>query len=385
MSDMMIRPEASERFLPALSIEHAVRRRNMLVEFTKQLMVPSVDYGTIPGTGKPSLLKPGAEKLCTVWGLQPVFSLVRCVEDWSGTDHGGEPFFYYVYRCDLFRDGVLMAATEASCNSWEPKYRYRKCGRLCPECGAGAIMKSKNQSGGWYCFDKKGGCGANFPGNSAKSKEIESQTTGRVVNSDVAELVNTLQKMSQKRAFIGTTLVAVNASEFYTQDIEDLTIIEGHFVPDPIDESMPEPPYEAPAPAVRVATADEMKAALKAYAATEYEFAGNLGKLAVALLGYTPGKWTAEVYTDCINAHVSAWYTAFEALKPAADPVLDPAPVSFSAVVNAANVFVSAAEEDDADGPPVPLTIWKEPRPLIYAGPAEPVEANAATIAAMSR
>ena len=133
------------------------------------------------------------------------------------------------------------------------------------------------------------------------------------------------------------------------------------------------------------ASADEMKAALKAYAATEYEYTGNLGKLAVALLGYTPGKWTAEVYTDCLHAPAPAWYAAVEALKPAADPVPDPAPVSFSAVVNAANVFVSAAEEDDADGPPVPLTIWKEPRPLIYAGPAEPVEANAATIAAMSR
>src|SRR5688572_15251827 len=31
------------------------------------------DYGVIPGTKKPTLLKPGAEKICNVYGLVPSF------------------------------------------------------------------------------------------------------------------------------------------------------------------------------------------------------------------------------------------------------------------------------------------------------------------------
>jgi hypothetical protein len=34
---------------------------------------------------------------------------------------------------------------------------------LCPECGADAIIKSKEEyGGGWLCYKKKGGCGAKF-------------------------------------------------------------------------------------------------------------------------------------------------------------------------------------------------------------------------------
>jgi hypothetical protein len=36
--------------------------------------------------------------------------------------------------------------------------------------------------------------------------------------------VNTIQKMAQKRALIAATLLAVNGSEFFTQDIEDRII-----------------------------------------------------------------------------------------------------------------------------------------------------------------
>src|SRR6185295_4560350 len=35
----------------------------------RELMEKDEDYGIIPGTPKPTLLKPGAEKLCNVYGL----------------------------------------------------------------------------------------------------------------------------------------------------------------------------------------------------------------------------------------------------------------------------------------------------------------------------
>jgi hypothetical protein len=35
-------------------------------------------------------------------------------------------------------------------------------------------------------------------------------------------LVNTIQKMAQKRALVAATLIATSASEFFTQDVEDV-------------------------------------------------------------------------------------------------------------------------------------------------------------------
>jgi len=46
----------------------------------------------------------------------------------------------------------------------------------------------------------------------------------RVPNENIFDQVNTIKKMAQKRALVAATLVAVNASEFFTQDLEDLDV-----------------------------------------------------------------------------------------------------------------------------------------------------------------
>jgi hypothetical protein len=52
--------------------------------------------------------------------------------------------------------------------------------------------------------------------------EIDLDTTlYRIPNPDVADVVNTIQKMAQKRALVAATLIATSASEFFTQDVED--------------------------------------------------------------------------------------------------------------------------------------------------------------------
>ncbi|HWS88596.1 MAG TPA: hypothetical protein VN282_16600 [Pyrinomonadaceae bacterium] len=208
------------RFMPAMSIESAVERYNAVTEFVSRVLRKDVDYGVIPGTEKRTLLKPGAEKLTTFFGLSTRFELLERIEDWTGDEHGGEPFFYYLYRCRLFRGDVLIAEGDASCNSREAKYRWREAQRACPACGQTAIIKGKEDfGGGWLCWKKKGGCGAKYPDG---DQTIESQQVGRVFNPDIADQVNTIQKMSQKRSLVGAVLLAVNASEFFTQDVEDM-------------------------------------------------------------------------------------------------------------------------------------------------------------------
>lgn len=227
-NELMVTPVAY--MMPAMRIEDVIERRNQMVQFVEKAMRKDVDFGVIPGTGtKPTLYKPGAEKLCTLFALAPRFTAIEHVADWTGETHNGEPFFYYHIKCALYYRGeVFVGEADGSCNSWEKKYRYRKAERVCPLCGKDAIKKSKfpprdnpRAKPGWYCYDKAGGCGANFP---AGDPQIENQEAGQVPNPDVADQANTILKMAEKRALVAATLIAVNASEFFTQDIEDLYI-----------------------------------------------------------------------------------------------------------------------------------------------------------------
>lgn len=201
--------------MPVMEIKQAVERRNAMVQFVKQIMVKDTDYGVIPGTGdKPTLLKAGAEKLNTFFGLAPHFELVSSVEDWTGKDHDGEPFFNYQYRCSLNRGSITAGQGEGSCNSWEKKYRYR------------TVFANK-------ATDEDKAHGRLETRTSRNGKPYDVYV---VTNPNPADIVNTLQKMAQKRALVAATLLAVNASEFFTQDVEDMPgfsndVIEGEWSP----------------------------------------------------------------------------------------------------------------------------------------------------------
>jgi len=207
------------RFMPVMDIEQAVARRNVIVDAMKQLMVEGVDYGKIPGCGdKPALLQPGADKLCNLFGLTLRYRFQEKVEDWTGADHGGEPFFYYQIAADVYRGEFLLAEGIGACHSWESKYRWRKGERTCPTCHQPNIRKSRDT--GWYCWVKTGGCGATF---SDGDPTVEKQEVGRKANPDVLDSVNTILKLAYKRAKLSGTINATSASEFFTQDIEDFT------------------------------------------------------------------------------------------------------------------------------------------------------------------
>ena len=220
-------PTDNQRLVPLFSIKDAVDRYNEVVAFVKTVMKPGIDYGVVPGTDKPTLLKPGGEKLSTFFGLSPRFTEVLTVEDWTGDTHRGEPFFYYKHKCELYRGEHFVAECTGSCNSWEERYRYRKGNRVCPECGkTGTIIRGKPEyGGGWLCFAKKDGCGFKFL---IDDKRITEQDTDKVHNERIFDQVNTIVKQSQKRAFVGAVLIGVNASEFFTQDMEDL-VLEGDY------------------------------------------------------------------------------------------------------------------------------------------------------------
>ncbi|MEA5511792.1 hypothetical protein VB715_18630 [Crocosphaera sp. UHCC 0190] len=191
----------------------------IMTAFVKGQMKENTDYGIIPGTnGKPTLLKPGAEKLCRLLNLRPTFQLISSIVDFE------KPTFYYHYQCSLYHNSELVGQGDGSCNSYEKKYRYRKAELTCPSCGQPTVIKGKAEYGGGYvCYKKKGGCGAKFRDD---DEEITSQAVGLIENPDIFDQVNTIQKMAEKRALIAAVLCTVGASEFFTQDLEDMDFDE---------------------------------------------------------------------------------------------------------------------------------------------------------------
>ncbi len=253
--------------MPVMDIASAVQRRQAIIEFVKSLMVEGVHYGKIPGTDKPTLLKPGAEMLITLFGLAPRFVTEEATQDWTGENHNGEPFFNYRYRCQMWRGDLLVGEGIGSCNSWESKYRFRNAEPTCPQCGEAAIKKSKypprdnpRAKPGWYCYAKAGGCGLEFAHD---DPAIIDQPRGKIANQNPQDLVNTIDKMSQKRSLVASTLITINASEFFNQDIEDM-IFDGVYTENPVltvqaqpqaTETKAEPPAQKqPAPQKPVAS-----------------------------------------------------------------------------------------------------------------------------------
>lgn len=250
----LVRSNTGEQFVPAMSMPQAIARYNSVLEFTKQIMKDGKDFGTIPGSDKPSLLKPGAEKLCSFFGLTPQLIIVEKDEDWTGARHNGEPFFYYHYRVQLWRGDYLLGEGDGSCNSMESKYRYRwtsedqvpadldkmKLKRRGGKISEPVFAIDKGETGGkygkpaeyWQQFRDaiKAGTARKIQkpkrdGGTMDAWEIDS-TLFRVPNPDIADQVNAIQKMAHKRALVAATLIVCNASEYFTQDIEDMDLID---------------------------------------------------------------------------------------------------------------------------------------------------------------
>ncbi|WP_345948678.1 hypothetical protein ABDD95_17700 [Mucilaginibacter sp. PAMB04274] len=184
------------------SITHMAQMRNALIAFTKEVLVKDQDYGVVPGVQKPTLLKPGAEKLMNLYGLSVEFECTDKVLDIQSK------FIAYTYKATAKnRDGRIVTQCEGSVNSFEPKYRYVWLEKAKPV--QATQDKLKAEGNGKF---RKGATGWSW---------VE-----RTENPDLLGLQNTMQKMAQKRAFVGAILLATNASEFFTQDVEDMGFID---------------------------------------------------------------------------------------------------------------------------------------------------------------
>ena len=169
-------PNPLQTFQPT-SIEELKAHVKAVDDAKREVMEPGRDYMVIPGTKKPSLLKPGGEKLLKLYNLGARFEILEEVQDhdreWEyrttewferkklTVKKPAYGFYFYKVRCELFHvpTGTMVGDGIATCSSNE----------------------RPNQP------------------------------------------ANTIIKMAQKSAMLGAVLINCNASDLFTQDLEDLS------------------------------------------------------------------------------------------------------------------------------------------------------------------
>lgn len=200
--------------VPNVGADDLVQRLAVIREAMETAMVEDIDYGVIPGAKKPSLFKPGAEKLGVLFQFD-----IQIVNEktWGPDDH-----LTVVSHATVFHapTQTRMGYGEGICTTREKKYAKRTSERVCPVCSAPAIIKGKAEyGGGWLCWAKKAGCGAKFRDD---EPSITEQTVGEIDNPEIPDLWNTVDKMASKRARVDAVLAVTGASALFTQDLEDL-------------------------------------------------------------------------------------------------------------------------------------------------------------------
>lgn len=170
------------------SIASTMAKIQQMQNVVQKTLKKGHDFGEVPGTSKPTLLKPGGEKICMLFGLNPEYEFLQTTEDYD------KEFFSYNIRCTLFRNGQPVAQGVGSCNSKEKKYRYINVDKI-PE---------------------------NYVGQSEEFTDKYGRVKYKINNPDICSLVNTILKMAKKRAFIDAVLQVASLSEVFTQDIEDM-------------------------------------------------------------------------------------------------------------------------------------------------------------------
>ena len=142
-------------------VQKSMNAIQMWQKLAQDNLVEGHDYGaSFYGASKPSLLKPGAEKILMLLGLSSEYEIIEKIQDY---DNG---FFTYTIRCILTKNGQVITEGLGHCNSKEKKYESDK--------------------------------------------------------QDKFMLGNTCLKMAKKRAQVDAALTVGSLSDIFTQDLEDM-------------------------------------------------------------------------------------------------------------------------------------------------------------------
>lgn len=198
----------------AMPVESLVRQVGLIQEVMSKIMKDNEHYGKIPGTDKPTLLKPGAEKLCMTFRLDPEYEIIREVRE--------RDFIAYTIKCTLnhIPTGQRIASGIGSCNSREAKYRFRFSEEL-TETPVPKGYWDARKSGDSKEMKRLLGDGMRARKNEVTGTWVLAKAE-KVENDNPWDLDNTIIKMACKRALVAAVLNGTAASDIFTQDLEDM-------------------------------------------------------------------------------------------------------------------------------------------------------------------
>ncbi|MDA8121390.1 MAG: hypothetical protein M0Z38_02340 [Deltaproteobacteria bacterium] len=178
-----------------MSLPEMKEQVRIIGELLKHIMIKDVHYGTIPGTQKPTLYKPGSEKILSTFRIAA--DPREMITDLSTDD---EVRYRVGVAGTAQLTGVFLGAGIGECSSDEEKYKWRK-----PVC---------NEEFDEAPIDRRREVWKRYDGKPVKIKQIRTHPR------DVA---NTVLKMAKKRAQIDMTLTVTAASDVFDQDLEDMS------------------------------------------------------------------------------------------------------------------------------------------------------------------
>ena len=160
MSEQSVRTLSVIDSMDIGEISSTINKIGQFQKVVQSQLMQNHDYGVIPGTPKPTLLKPGAEKIIMLLGLRSEFDIVDSTRDFE------KGFFQYQVKCKLYRGDMLVTEGLGSCNNRERKY----------------------------------------------------------IKMDPYTMDNTVLKMAKKRALVDAALLVGSLSDIFTQDLEDMDL-----------------------------------------------------------------------------------------------------------------------------------------------------------------
>lgn len=162
---------------------------NLIQEVMQAVMKKDVHYGTVPGCGdKPTLLKPGAEKIASTFRL----AIEPAVDDLSKDD---EIRYRVLAKVTHQLTAVFLGAGIGEASTNEEKYKWRK------------VVSAAE----WDATPED-----------RKRVKFGRDYTTQQVRTNPSDVANTVLKMAKKRALIDAVLTITAASDIFTQDIEDM-------------------------------------------------------------------------------------------------------------------------------------------------------------------
>ncbi len=199
---------------PPMDLSAVKAQVNLIQNIMREVMHLNEHYGVIPGTsGKPSLLKPGAEKIIMTFRLVPD-------PDVEVIDLPNEHREYRVKVRLSAPNGMFLGAGVGSCTTMEGKYRFRT--------GPSELTNKPVPKEYWDIRKENPGKAQSLIGGKGYvPKKDDSGTWAiaiqgeKVEHDNPADFYNTALKMAKKRALVDACLTVTAASDIFSQDLDD--------------------------------------------------------------------------------------------------------------------------------------------------------------------